>query len=85
MCRLFAAVLSAGKQQRAYYPMCVDVAGFVLAYHDSPRRCCLWIEVPPTENEFPLSTAYIVADLLYKQNIRSRSSQERGRQILTLQ
>ncbi len=26
----------------------------------------------------PLSSAYIVADLLYKQNIRSQSSQERG-------
>jgi hypothetical protein len=44
--------------------MCAGVAGFVLAYHDSPRRCCLWIEVTPTEREFPLSTAYIVADYL---------------------
>jgi hypothetical protein len=49
--------------------MCADVAGFVLAYHDSPQRCCLWIEVMPTETEFPLFTAYMVADLLYKQNI----------------
>ncbi len=58
--------------------MCADVAGFVLAYHG------LWIEVTP-ETEFPLSTAYIVADLLYEQNIHSRSSQERGGQIVTLQ
>jgi hypothetical protein len=27
---------------------------------DSPRRCCLWNEVTPTEEAFPLSTAYIV-------------------------
>ncbi len=53
--------------------MCAGVAGFVLAYHDSPGRCCLWIEVTPTKKEFPLSTAYIVADLLYKQNISSHS------------
>jgi hypothetical protein len=45
------------------------MAGFVLAYHDSPWRCYLWIEVMPTETEFPLSSAYIVADLLNKKNI----------------
>ena len=50
--------------------MCADVVGFVLAYPDSPWRCCFWIVVTPTENEFPLSSAYIVADLLFKQNIR---------------
>ena len=65
--------------------MCADVADFVLAYHYPPRRCCLWIEVTPTETVIPLSSAYIVVDLLYKQNIRSHSSQERGGQILTLQ
>ena len=38
----------------------------------SPRRCCLWIGVTPTERRFPLSTAYIVADLLYKQNRKGK-------------
>ncbi len=65
--------------------MCADVAGFVLAYHNSPRRCCLWIEVTPTENEFP-SPQLIEWGIYYiSGNIRSRSSQERGGQILTLQ
>jgi hypothetical protein len=57
---------------------------FLLDHH-SPQRCCLWIGVTPTERKFPSPTAYIVGDLLYKQNILSFSSQERGRQILTLQ
>jgi hypothetical protein len=48
--------------------MYADVAGFVLAYHDSPWRCCLWIEVTRPENGFPLCSAYIVLDLLSKQN-----------------
>ncbi len=85
VCRLCAAVLSAEKQQRAYCPMCAGVAGFDLAYHDSPRRCCLWIDMTPTDGEFPSPTAYIMAALLYKQNFCSHSSQERGGQILTLQ
>jgi hypothetical protein len=85
VCRLCAAVLSAEKQQRAYCPMSAGVAGFVLAYHDSPRRCCLWIDVTPTEGEFPSPTAYIMAALLYKQNFCSHCSRERGGQILTLQ
>jgi hypothetical protein len=53
--------------------------------HYSPRRCCLWIEVTPTEKEFSPSTAYILADLLIKQNNHSYSSQKKGRQILTVQ
>jgi hypothetical protein len=28
--------------------------------HDSPRRCCLWNEVTPTEEVSILSAAYIV-------------------------
>jgi hypothetical protein len=30
------------------------LAFLFLLYHDSPWRCCLWIDVTPTEAEFPL-------------------------------
>jgi hypothetical protein len=53
--------------------------------HYSPLRCCLWIGVTSTEREFPPLHSLYSADLLYKQNNCSHSSQERGGQILTLQ
>ncbi len=48
--------------------------------HDSPRRCCLWNEVMPTEGVPPPYSA----SLLCKRCIWFHCSQERGRWISTL-